>query len=536
FKARPWDLQSVESTCTGCAVGCRIEIDASRNHVLRYNGVDSDPVNWSWLCDKGRFGFESLEVDDRLGEPLMRSGDGYAPVSWSEALSAAGEAIRAASPRSIGIIGGSRLTNESAYAWAKLAKGIIGTDNVDAQVGDGLPADLVFGLPQATIDEVCKPGGTILYLGPDPKEELPVLYLRLKHAVDEDGATLIEAAPAGNGLTRHAAVSLRYGPGELPALVASLIDSGAAAAGDEAVANAAKLIQTAGDSLTVVVGRANLAENPQSVAAAATAIRDAIPGAKFLVALRRGNVRGALEAGLTPGFLPGRVPLSDGAAWKATWGNVPTEAGMDATGILTAGAEGKLDVLILLGADPLADCPDRSLARRGVAGARTVIALDRFSTASVRQADIVLPAAGPSEVQGTTTNFEGRVTVLNQKVTPPGTARPDWMIAVELAWKLGGDLGIDSEESELWAELVANTTTFAGVGLDVLSAADNADGVLLDATPISLATVEAPHVSPLSAYSLRLVVNRKLYDAGASISRCSSSSMLAPAQALRISP
>ena len=61
FKARPWDLDVVESTCRGCSVGCRIVIDGSRNEVLRNVGVDSDPVNWSWLCDKGRFGFEFVQ-------------------------------------------------------------------------------------------------------------------------------------------------------------------------------------------------------------------------------------------------------------------------------------------------------------------------------------------------------------------------------------------------------------------------------------------------------------------------------------------
>ncbi|MEY2405529.1 MAG: NADH-quinone oxidoreductase subunit, partial [Acidimicrobiaceae bacterium] len=59
FKARPWDLEKVESTCTVCAVGCRSTVEVSRNHVLRYQGIDIDPVNWGWLCDKGRFSFEA---------------------------------------------------------------------------------------------------------------------------------------------------------------------------------------------------------------------------------------------------------------------------------------------------------------------------------------------------------------------------------------------------------------------------------------------------------------------------------------------
>ena len=72
FKARPWDLQQVETTCTFCAVGCRVAAQSSSDQVVRFLGVDSDPVNWSWLCDKGRFCFEALNSPERLAHPLVR--------------------------------------------------------------------------------------------------------------------------------------------------------------------------------------------------------------------------------------------------------------------------------------------------------------------------------------------------------------------------------------------------------------------------------------------------------------------------------
>ncbi len=224
FRARPWDLEEVESTCTDCSVGCRITVQSSRNQVLRYQGVDSDPVNWSWLCDKGRFGFEAVNSQERLDGPYLRTDDGtLAPGRWSDALGAAAAAISAASPASIAVLGGSRLTNESQYAWARLAKGVIGTDHVDAQLGDGLPAQLIAGLPGATIDQVCAPGTTVLYLGPDPKEELPVLYLRLRHAAERDGVRIIELSPARSGLSPYTTASLNYRPGEVAALVDALV-------------------------------------------------------------------------------------------------------------------------------------------------------------------------------------------------------------------------------------------------------------------------------------------------------------------------
>ena len=94
FKARPWDLEQVESTCTTCSVGCRMVVQSSRDQLVRYLGVDSDPVNWSWLCDRGRFNFEATESDDRLTAPLVRGEGGLAPVSWSVAMSAAAHLVR----------------------------------------------------------------------------------------------------------------------------------------------------------------------------------------------------------------------------------------------------------------------------------------------------------------------------------------------------------------------------------------------------------------------------------------------------------
>ena len=543
FRARPWDLEEVESTCTGCSVGCRITVQSSRNQVLRFQGVDSDPVNWSWLCDKGRFGFEAINSEERLAEPLMLSSDGtLSPARWAEALNAAADAIRAADPTSVAVIGGAQLTNESQYAWAKFAKGIIGTDHVDAQLGDGLAAEVVLGLPGATIDQVCAPGSTVLYMGPDPKEELSVLYIRLKHAAQEDGVQIIELSPAASGLSPYASASLHYRPADLPKLVEALLagelpDQGLPGIDAAEFTKASQALLAAEQNLHVVIGRANLAESADCVAVAASAVHQALPGATFLSGLRRANLRGALEAGLTPGMLPGRSSLAEhGQAWKELWGSVPSTAGMDTTQILQAAAASKIDVLILLGADPLADFADRSLARRGVAGARTVISLDRFLTASTRQADIVFPIAGFAECEGTHTNLEGRVTRLNQKVTPPGTARTDWMIAAELAALLGKDLGVERDAQELWDEFTAHSAVHAGVSSAALDHPDAADGLLLDLGPRPFVTPVAPHVAPQSSYSLRLIVNRTLYDQGTEIHHCDSSSGLAPAASVRLSP
>jgi NADH-quinone oxidoreductase subunit G len=489
FKARPWDLEQVESTCTSCSVGCRVVIDSSRDEVLRYTGVDSDPVNWSWLCDKGRFDFEYVNSDGRIVEPLLRTdaGQELGPAKWSYALKTAADAIKSgldrSGPAGVGIIGGARLANEDAYAWAKLAKGVIGTDNVDAQLDDGLPAEFVLGLPRATIDEVCAPGGTVVVYAPDVKEELPVLFLRLRHAAVEDGVKIIELAATDTGLTPLAESSLRVRPGEAADVVAALFGSGTAPEGvDPTAFFHARTLLAGNSSVTAVIGRPSLAESADVAVAAAHRLLELIPSVTFLPALRRANVFGALDMGLAPGLLPGRVSLDEGrthvaAGWSIASKELPAETGLDARGILEAAANGKLDTLVLLGADPLADFPDHDLAERALTGVRTLISVDLFLNESNRKADIVLPAAGYATTEGTTTNLEGRVTRLGHKVTAPGTARADWIIAVDLAHHLGGDLGVESL-AELLDEISQVAPSHAGLGAALADPA-NRDGVVV---------------------------------------------------------
>src|SRR5579872_4491014 len=267
FTARPWDVDQVESTCTTCAFGCRAAVQASSNRVTRLLGIDTDVVNQSWLCDKGRFAYEAVNSLDRLTEPLLRSPRGELdPVSWAEALSEAAGRLRRIreehGPAAIGVVGGARLSNEDAYAWAKLAKGVIGTDNVDAQLGDGLPAEVVLGLPRATIDEACSARCVVTLTG-DVREELPVLFLRLRGAVDAGTTTLVEISPRATALSTMAGASLRYRPGELGDVVEALVSgTGARGVDADALGAARAALSAAGDGgegVVLVLGRPSLA-------------------------------------------------------------------------------------------------------------------------------------------------------------------------------------------------------------------------------------------------------------------------------------
>ncbi len=197
-------------------------------------------------------------------------------------------------------------------------------------------------------------------------------------------------------------------------------------------------------------------------------------------------MHGAIDLGLSPGLLPGRISLDDGRQWfEHHWGApLPKAAGLDALGMLARAAAGQLDVLFLVGADPLSDCPDAQLAAEALEGAGFVVAIDTFTTPSVDRADVVLPAAMYTERRGSFTNLEGRITWLGQKVTAPGSARPDWMIAAELASRLGSSLGAGSLE-ELWSEIQAVSPLHRGLTRALLVSRQGRNGVVV---PLGLET------------------------------------------------
>ena len=497
FKARPWDLDQTESTCTTCSVGCRTVVQSSRDELVRYQGVDIDPVNWGWLCDRGRFNFESVNSEERLTTPYVKDTQGnHVATTWSGALDAAARMLRtslAVSPESVAIIGGARGTNEDAFAWAQLADAM-GVHQRDAQLADGLPAE-VFALPQATIDEAVA-ANTIILLSPDLKEELPVLYLRVRDVAQKRKSKVVEITSRPTGLTPSAWKSVFVEPGKIASTISAGLDP-------------VILKQIASGSVSVIVGRMNLAESAESTVLALAEILHVAPQAKVLPVLRRGNVRGAITAGLTP---------QQGAA--------------DTVEILELAAAGKIDTLVLLGADPLSDVPDADLARRGLAGARNIISIDTFMTPSTSQADVVLPAAAFGEKNGTTTNLEGRMSNVAQKITPAGTSRPDWMIAAELATALGKDLGVGSVE-EVTAKLANTVPQFAPA---VNTKALRHDGVLMNhPTPLTLSRATLP-VQDRNSYDYRIVSFRKLYDAAVGTAKSPSLAQLATGATVVVHP
>jgi NADH-quinone oxidoreductase subunit G len=484
FSARPWDLEQVESTCTTCAVGCRVAVQSSGNRLTRVLGVDSEPVNHGWLCDKGRFTLDSVDANEestdpllaatRIREPLVRRNGELQPTSWGFALATAAQLLAdAGGADAVGAMGGASLTNEGAYAWERFLRAAVGTENIDAQFGDGLDPVLIQSLPLATIDDAAN-APVVLTMTGDLREELPVLFLRIRESVVRHHRTLIELSSGPSALRSLATHSLAVRPGETPAVARALV-SGDLPLGTlvaDAELRDVRATLTDGTGVVIVVGRANLAEDQRLVDEAVQILAQGLPHARFLVALRRSNVRGALDMGLSPRLRPGR-------------GVDPSASGRDTPAQLAAMVAGTQRATVILGGCLLGNVADQDLARSALA-ASSVIAVTGHGGASLAYADVVLPAQVQHERTGTVTNLEGRVTAVAPKISAPGSAWSDVAIAAELALAWGEDLGLDS--IELCAQAIEESTGYAA--LSVLQ--DQAfDGVVMGL-----------HVAPVARHAM----------------------------------
>ncbi|HSK95362.1 MAG TPA: molybdopterin-dependent oxidoreductase, partial [Euzebyales bacterium] len=167
----------------------------------------------------------------------------------------------------------------------------------------------------------------------------------------------------------------------------------------------------------------------------------AADGRAFAWVPRKAGARGAVDAGLMPGLLPGGRVLGDAGPVADAWSRLPEAPGLDTRGMLRAAADGRLQALYLVGVDPIRDFEDSALARAALERVDTVIVQDLLETDTTRFADVVLPAAAPQERVGSFTTWEGRRQAFPQVVPPPARCQEDWDIIRQLARVMDADLG-----------------------------------------------------------------------------------------------
>jgi NADH-quinone oxidoreductase subunit G len=531
FKARPWDLEAVESVSLVDTVHSKISVQASQNEIIRIYGIDNDATNHGWLSDKDRFVHDHIGSEDRITTPLIKEDGAFREATWAEAISLVGERLGSFDGTRVAGIGGSRSTNEDAYTFSKFLRSVVGTPHLDAQVGDGL--DPVFAAavtPRAKINDL-ETAKTILLWGPDLKEELPVLYLRVRRAATKLGAKLVVVHPRRTGLDGVATHSITYKPGTGPDVLRKL------AAGD---GEYAAVRETLGEGPVVaLVGRAGLGEDPNLAEAVAAFALD-LPEVTIMPLLRRGNVFGALDMGVAPTLLPGRVAIDDEAGRAALaeqWGSLPDGAGLGTTEILEALASGEIGALVLNGADPVRDHPVPSTAVAGLDAAEFIVAFEMFISDSGAYADVILPIAGLGEVEGTATNIEGRIQKMNRLTPPAGMARPVWSIIDDLALAMGSEFGAASAEA-IGDEITRVAPAYGGAAWDRLSWGEGRDGLVLPTSDGNqpLAYTPVDRGVPVVAGHRVLHTARVLYDDGVIVRHSSGIAGLAARGAAYLHP
>uniref|UniRef100_UPI0037C667AD NADH-quinone oxidoreductase subunit G n=1 Tax=Mycolicibacterium sp. TaxID=2320850 RepID=UPI0037C667AD len=436
FRARPFDLVSSPSVCEHCASGCAQRTDHRRGKVMRRLAGDDPEVNEEWNCDKGRWAFTYPTVGDRITTPLIREDGALRPASWSEALTVAGAGLLAAGTDT-GVLVGGRSTVQDAYAYAKFARMVLGTNDIDfrarphsVEEADFLAAH-VAGRPMKLRYAELEKAPTVLLVGLEPEEESPIVFLRLRKAVRKNGQQVLSVAPlASRGLTKMAGTLIPTVPG-------AEADAMAALETDERLRRPGAVI---------LIGE-RLATSPGALSAALRLA--AATGARLAWIPRRAGERGALEAGALPNLLPGGRPVADAearaqtaAVWNTT--DLPAGTGRDTNAILAAAADGRLSALLVGGVE-ITDLPDPATALAALRATPFVVSLELRESEVTELADVVFPVAPVVEKAGAYLNWEGRIRPF--KAALQTNAVPDLRVLHYLADEIGVDLGLTGPEA-----------------------------------------------------------------------------------------
>ena len=451
FAARPFDVRAVDSVCSQCASGCNLRVDVRRGEIQRQLARTNMAVNEMWSCDKGRFGFEYVAHPSRIVEPAARDDLGsVTQTSWTTAIRAAADRLTAARDAGgVGVLTGGNLTDEDAYAVSRFARDVLGTDDVDfrriVRTDEERPLlQAVAGAPGPTYDDI-EQAGIVVVAGLDPEEESPILHLRLRKAANKLGVKVVTIGPALGSISDLAWRWVRTGPGGETRILQALAGTGDTPRDGGDLATVAQALADADEAASgspgvIVLAGERLATSPGALAAAAE-LASAGTGRAFAWVPRKAGARGAVDAGLLPGLLPGGRAVGEPGPVADVWSRVPEAVGRDAHAMLRAAADGELGALYLIGVDPIRDFEDPQLAQRALERVDTVIVQDLLETDTTRHADVVLPAAAAQERVGSFTTWEGRRQPFAQVVPPRLRCLEDWDIIRQLARAMDADLG-----------------------------------------------------------------------------------------------
>ena len=479
----------VATACNSCSVGCTLSMGVRDGRPVIVRPDALNPVSFTQICVRGRFHYDAVEEQAWLTQPLLKKNGAHVPVSWEEALDEAVSRLAAIRDTdgadAIGFLGSPLATNEENYLLQKIARAVIGTNNVDysggpvaAAIAESLQA--AFGTEALPADmSAIATAKTLVVVADDLESSHNVAALRVKDAVVNGNARLIVVTPHWGEVCDFAEAWLRPYPGNEAATLQALARLVAqdAAVSEKAQADQIEGIEALADGAHVPGVPAEALENAAALLIEAAKEReghlavivapnplsaleagDAARAAANLAIVARGrqaarslyilpadaNATGARDMGVAPDRLPGLRPLSDAAAGDEpgkTWGvELPSAAGLDFNGMMAAARQGKLKALVALKDNPLLAAPAKAGVRQALGNLQFLLVIDNLLTDTARSADIVLPEVSAYGKEGAFTSADRRLLRLNVAMLPLGEARQSWCVLAELGSRLGEKL------------------------------------------------------------------------------------------------
>jgi sulfite reductase (NADPH) flavoprotein alpha-component len=488
--------RSVKTVCPYCGVGCGMILQVEKNRVAKVTGDRDHPANFGRLCTKGNTAALTLGSSDRLAAAYVRHAKKSARVrvplenALEQTAGRLQKIIAQHGPDAVALYVSGQLSMESQYLANKLAKGFLGTNNIDSNsrlcmssAASGYKLSLGADGPPGSYQDIDRLD-CALVIGANMADCHPILFLRLLDR-QKQGAKIIVVDPRRTATAEKADLYLQIKPGTDLALLNGLlrlladhgqVDENFIARHTEgwdelrALLNDYPLAQVAAITglreKDICTAAKWLGESPEfttfwtmglNQSTHGTWHTNAIcnlhlatgkicrPGSGPFSLTGQPNAMGGREVGYLSHALPGQRAVTNAEdrafierLWGVPAGAIRPEPGLDAVSLFKKLEAGEVKAVWIMGTNPVASMPNRQRVINGLQRAELVIVQDAYHpTETSHYADILLPGAVWAEAEGTMVNSERMVTLMQPAVPPPGEARPDWWIITQTARKLG---------------------------------------------------------------------------------------------------
>jgi len=512
---REGHIKRTKTVCTYCGVGCSYDVWTKGRHILKVEPAEG-PANGISTCVKGKFGWDFVNSPDRLTKPLIREGESFREASWDEALDLVARRLSEikseTGPDSLAFISSSKCTNEESYLMQKLARAVIGTNNMDncsrycqAPATTGLFRTVGYGGDSGSIADIEK-AELVLIVGANAAENHPVLATRVKRAHKLHGQKLIVADLRKNEMAARADLFLQPRPGTdliwISAVTRYILESGLANQSflDQWVNGLEKYqeslepfslefasercglpVETMTEVARMIVGAKSVCilwamgvTQHTMGSDTSTAMSNLLlvtgnymrPGTGAYPLRGHNNVQGASDHGAMPAFFPGYQKVDDPAIrakFEKAWNvSLPAKPGLDNHQMIDAIHDGRIKGMYIFGEEMSLVDSNANYVSDALAKLDFFVMQEIFFTETCRFADVILPASPSLEKEGTFTSTERRIQRLYRAMEPLGESRPDWEIILEIANRLGAEWSY-RHPSEIYTEIAPLTPLMAGV-------------------------------------------------------------------------